>query len=436
MRCETEAGLSRFAALVDAKVGLIRSVEIVKLSERDPGVYLAYADGCDTFALTSISASNNGAACAADRDRAIVRACGESIERYCSAFFDLESLPYTSALELTRHGREAHLASDFYPFAAGQYDEPGFPYERSMPDRPARWVASTSLSTGATVFVPASCVYVPYLFESGREPFTHMPISTGLAAGLSVEACIGKGICEIVERDALMLVWAARMPMPRIDPASCRGLSDQVDRLLDSTAGLEATWFLNYLTLDIDLPVIGAALIDEGVPPLTSFGIAADLDPLRALQSALEEALLTRLLVNRSSEVWDESPTPPAELRSLRAHLIAHAMSDELRSRMDFLTDAGPIVSFDEVRRLGRARGPLAARLEHCGLEPLWVDVTTPDVAAAGFSVVRTLVPGTQPLDNDHDCRYLGGRRLSSVPAALGYELAGATLNQDPHPFP
>jgi ribosomal protein S12 methylthiotransferase accessory factor len=422
---------------VDPKVGVIGSVEIVNLSDLDPRVYLAYAPGCDTFALTEISASNNGAACSVDLDRAIARACGESVERYCSAFFDLDSMLYASRREIERDGRRCFDAAAFYPFASWQYDLPGFPFEQASPDQAVHWVTATSLTTSSPVYVPASCVFVPYRFESEREPFTHMPISTGLAAGPSVESCVEKGIFEIIERDALMLVWAARIPAPRIDSSTCWGMSDQVDRLLQSTAALDATWFLNYMTLDVDVPVISAVLIDDGVPPLTSFGIAANLDPAQALQSALEEAILTRLLVNRSSEVWDEAEPSPTELRTLRAHLIAHATSEELRSRMGFLTHAGPVVSFDEARQLGDSLAPLTSRLDRCGLEVLWADVTTPDVAEVGFRVVRTLIPGMQPLDNDHEYRYLGGRRLSAVPGALGHDVGDpASLNPDPHPFP
>lgn len=437
MRFETEASVSRFAALVDPKVGVIRSVEIVNLSDLDPRVYLAYADGCDTFALTAIAASNKGAACSVDLNRAIVRACGESLERYCSAFFDLDSMLYASEQEIERDGRRFVDAASFYPFAAWQYDLPGFPFEPTSPDQAVHWVEATAVTSSSPVYVPASCVFVPYLFESEREPFTHMPISTGLAAGLSVESCVEKGICEIIERDALMLVWAARIPAPRINAASCWGLTDEVDRLLQSTAALDASWFLNYLTLDIDVPVISAALIDPGVPPLTSFGIAANLDPVRALQSALEEAILTRLLVNRSSEVWDDAATPLTDLRTLRAHLLAHATSDELRSRMRFLTHEGPLISFDGMRQLADSPLPLRSRLERCGLEVLWVDVTTSDAAEVGFKVVRTLIPGMQPLDNDHEYRYLGGKRLRAVPRALGRDVSETEgLNQDPHPFP
>jgi ribosomal protein S12 methylthiotransferase accessory factor len=62
--------------------------------------------------------------------------------------------------------------------------------------------------------------------------------------------------------------------------------------------------------------------------------------------------------------------------------------------------------------------------LAHAGFDAVAVDLTTEDVDAVGYKVVRVVVPGLQPLDNDHTCRHLGGARLR------------ATFNPDPHPFP
>jgi ribosomal protein S12 methylthiotransferase accessory factor len=279
---------------------------------------------------------------------------------------------------------------------------------------------------------------VPYLFDVAVEPFTHMPISTGLAAGPNMQACIHKGIMEILERDSLMVTWHARLPMPRIDPASCRGTSEQIDQLLSAAWPTGATWYLNLLTLDIDVPVISASLINSGSPPLTSFGIAADLDPERALLLALEEALLTRVLLNRSREILDDPHYLHERLQTLRDHLLAHATSTGLRAGLHFLTDEGPVIRFPQLVLQERSKtSDIGTRLAVVGLEAIYVDVTTPDVRSLGFRVVRTVIPGMQPLDNDHRYRHLGGRRLLSVPPRLGYPApTPEMLNPDPHPFP
>lgn len=429
---------SRFAPLVDDTFGLIRRVEVLKLSGVDPAVFLAYANPCDTVPLCGIPAANRGGACSVRLDRAVVRACGESVERYCSAIFDRESFVYRSQADLVRAGHRVMGVRELFPFDEHQYRADGFPFARGLDSEPSSWVATHPLEGGAPVYVPASCVYVPYAFDLTREAFTHMPISTGLAAGPSVEFCIAKGIYEILERDALMIVWAWRLEQPRILPESCFGFAPDIDELLRSIEGLGARFYINDLTLDVQVPVISAVIINDGSPPLTSFGIAADRDPLHALRLALEEALLTRVLLSRGEET-KPAEIAPEEVRTLRDHLFAHAASDRLRERLGFLTHAGEAMEFGAlVRRHGTNEASLEERLRQHDLSAVWVDVTTEDVRSLGFRVVRTLIPTAQPLHNDHRYRYLGGARLQSVPRRLGLRgsFTLADINPDPHPFP
>jgi len=431
MSVDYAAALARFGGLVDAKTGVIGAVELLRISERDPRVFMAHADPCDTRPLTGLEAANRGVACSATPERAVMRACGESIERYCSAMFDVEELLPATYEELIAGGERAIPLQALYPFSAEQYAQAGFPYADPS-GRELRWVRARAWGGEAQVWVPASCVYVPYLFEDGVEPFTHMPISTGLAAGPERDWCVRKGVLEILERDALMIVWYARIAAPRIEPASCVGVSADCDALLAAIWGDRARWHFNLLTVDVELPIVCASIIDEDGPPLTSFGIAADGDPARALMLAMEEALLTRTLVNRSSLPASEDGFP---IRTLRDHLLVHAGSRPLRDRMRFLTDDGPELTFEQVER--RFAGvDLAAGVAAAGFEVFWVDVTSPDVAAQGLWTTRALMPGAQPLDNDHRNRHLGGPRLLEVPRRMGLDVSVETLNPDPHPFP
>jgi len=436
---ESSAAFASLSTLVDPKVGIIQSVELLHVSERDPEVFLAYSEPCDTLPLTGLRAANRGAACSPIRERAVIRACGESVERYCSAFLRMEELPVATASALAAANRRFIPTGEVYPFAEAQYSEPGFPYRPVRAETPIRWTRGTSTATGEQVWVPASCVYVPYLFDVAVEPFTHMPISTGLAAGPSPDFCVRKGVLEILERDALMVAWHNRLSLPRLDPKSCAGLSPAIDQLLRAGAPGASQWYLTVLTLDVDVPIIGAALIDEADPPLTSFGISADPDPARAILLALEEAALTRVLVNRSPEMADPSALAARPLATLRDHLLAHASSPRLRESLRFLTDDGPQITFEDLARRARSESQvgLLPRLWDAGFDPVWVDVTTDDVRECGISVVRTIIAGAQPLDSDHRYRHVGGRRLFSVPVALGRPAPTVdTLNPDPHPFP
>lgn len=66
------------------------------------------------------------------------------------------------------------------------------------------------------------------------------------------------------------------------------------------------------------------------------------------------------------------------------------------------------------------------------------VDVTPDDVAALGVRVVRSIVPGFQPIHFGADQARLGHRRLFSAPHRWGLRerpAGPADLNPDPHPL-
>jgi ribosomal protein S12 methylthiotransferase accessory factor len=81
----------------------------------------------------------------------------------------------------------------------------------------------------------------------------------------------------------------------------------------------------------------------------------------------------------------------------------------------------------------------LCARLAAHGASAYAVDVTAPDIAAAGLRVAKVVVPELQPLDVAYEGRFLGGRRLYRAAYELGLRSAPLTfdeLNPYPHPFP
>jgi ribosomal protein S12 methylthiotransferase accessory factor len=81
----------------------------------------------------------------------------------------------------------------------------------------------------------------------------------------------------------------------------------------------------------------------------------------------------------------------------------------------------------------------ILARIGRAGSAAYAVDVTSPDVAAAGLHVVRALAPGLCPLDAAHTARFLGSSRLtgpSETDILTGRVLGVDDLNPLPHPFP
>ena len=90
---------------------------------------------------------------------------------------------------------------------------------------------------------------------------------------------------------------------------------------------------------------------------------------------------------------------------------------------------------FDRLDRHER----LGICLDSCHWWVSGVDVTSPDVAAAGLSVVHVLAPELCQLDVVAGWRFLGGRRLYDAAFEAGlvpHRLGPGDLNPDPHPFP
>jgi ribosomal protein S12 methylthiotransferase accessory factor len=138
-------------------------------------------------------------------------------------------------------------------------------------------------------------------------------------------------------------------------------------------------------------------------------------------------------------------PTPGyRDCVDLRRHALAHALDPDLRSSVEFLTRPSEMVSLAELPdRSGdsavRNLRSVARELGDHGYDLVGLDLTTPDIDEVGFKVVRSVVPGLQPLDDDHTCRHLGGGRLYEVPYRLGLlprPGVESDLNPDPHPFP
>lgn len=433
--------MQRVSRLVSDRVGIISEVVFQELSVEDPAVYWATARPADLSAVVGRPAMNRGNAASVEPSRAVAKAVGETVERYCSAQWHEDRLVEATYEELDA---DAVPPGSFALFAEDQYREPGFWFQPLAPDAPVRWVQGFSLVDDRPRYVPAIFVYVPYERADG-EVALWFPISTGLACGPTLAAALYKGVLEAVERDAFMIVWQNRLPRPRIDLES---VGDPfARRLLEAIEGLPTSCHAIVLTLDIDVTVILVVLVSEsGSPPFTVLGLGTDLDPRRALVLALEEALLSLCGMTRSVARRRGYRSEPdyRDVVTLELHGLAHALDPLLRPGVEFLTKATESVALDDLSDRSSASALANLRtvvdhLEAAGLDVVAVDLTTADIDDVGLKVVRAVVPGLQPLDNDHTRRYLGGRRLYEVPRKLGLvdrPIRRQDLNPDPHPFP
>jgi ribosomal protein S12 methylthiotransferase accessory factor len=111
------------------------------------------------------------------------------------------------------------------------------------------------------------------------------------------------------------------------------------------------------------------------------------------------------------------------------------------KKHADFLFSSEARAAIDDGRNINEVSpreilGTLAKRVANTGHRVYLVNVTTVDVDAIGLSVVRALLPGFHPLALGHEFRALGGKRLWTIPQALGYRGISTFDNPIPHPYP
>ena len=412
----------------------------METTPEDPSVYWAQSRPAMLAPLAGRRALNDGNATSVDPDRATMKAIGESVERYCSAFYEEEDFFFGT------HDECPGLAlrpEDFALFSSRQHRSPGFPFSPLTRRTPIRWTPGYSLLHDRPTWVPAGFVYIPYARAPGEPPLKDL-ISTGLACGATRATALLKGLSEAVERDAYSIVWQNRLSRPHIDLDSTD--DPLIRQLVHALRRLSIQPHAVLLTLDIPIPVILVVMTRSNGPPWTVVASAADLSPRHAVVLALEEACLALIGIGRAvAAARGYQPADDySDVTTMERHGLAHAVDPRLRSSVAFLTEPSECMRLDDLHdaACGNPVADLRTALE--GIRPhvsdvVGIDVTTPDIDEVGFKVARVIVPELVPMDMDHRYLHRGGRRLYDVPRKLGLFAAPrdeSELNPLPHPFP
>jgi ribosomal protein S12 methylthiotransferase accessory factor len=339
-----------------------------------------------------------------------------------------------------------------------RYASQDFPFQHYHDGLGMNWVWGYSFGRRQPVLVPEAYAYYGPQVRSGDGLPEHRPfvyeISNGCALGSCVEEAIVHGLIEVAERDAFLMTWYARMPVPELDPASATDprVSLIIERIRHRT-GYRVRVFSN--ALEQRIPCFWVMAIDESGDPDRPKALCAGgsaLRPERGVVNALQELAMMieyRLLTyprdrDRARAMVDD----PGLVRVMDDHALLYSHPDAF-DRFAFLLDGAqprPFRDFHGTWRWPR-QGDLRADLDEmlgrylgCGLDVVVVDQTTPEHRAGGFACVKAIVPGTLPMAFGHHARRVDGLpRLLDVPHRLGYRqrpLTPADINPHPHPFP
>jgi ribosomal protein S12 methylthiotransferase accessory factor len=429
----------RLQQAVSPYTGIVRSLEECLPSSTDPPHFrvaceVGRGDGLLGPSLEHL-AGIGGAGLT--RSEAAAAAVGEALERYSATYVPHERIVVASAREL---GDEAVAPKRFALFSASQHAESGFPFRPFTERTRVPWIAGYSLPDRRHAWVPAELVFLGDSVPAGEERIGHATSSGMACAEQPDDACV-RGLCEVLERDAFMVVWANRLSLPRLDWTAHEPIT-ALDRRLFAPLGLE------YAAIDLSLfhrlpSVLAIVRAPAGFPG--ALGVGAGTAPTieRAWWKALSEAFAARAASAKLALLDERAPGADHPVASFEDHILQYA--DHGRAAATAFLDAsrervpvGSVPSLDGSSPAGHVAA-LCDRVEAAGSSACAVDVTSPDVSALGLTVVKVLAPELSALDVLHRARFLGGRRLYSAACDAGlraHPLAEDDVNPDPHPFP
>ncbi|MFF8730400.1 TOMM precursor leader peptide-binding protein [Streptomyces sp. NPDC015171] len=389
----------------------------------------------------------------------------ESVERFAGMRpTGRRTVLRASYADLVARGEHAVLDPVRLGLPDPEYD--GHPARRTVPYAPdlvLDWVYGWSLTERRALAVPE---HVAYWDVPGPDrPRVVYESSNGCGLGNSPEEAALYGLFEVAERDAFLMAWYARTPLPRVAvPAD----DPEVTALADRAALLRYRLTLLDATNDLGVPAVVSLCRYEGAhpdAPRTFLAAGAHHDPRVAIRSAVAEVVTNVQEAARRSAPG--GPRDPERLRPMldRPELVLDLDDHvglntlpEAQHRLDFLfadtADTADTADAAEVPwyvRWAGAPEPVAdltallertvERLAAEGLEVIAVTQDEPGVRdRLGLHCAKVIVPGTLPMTFGHvNRRTTGLDRLLEVPHRLGRTarppLRGE-LPLDPHPFP
>lgn len=300
------------------------------------------------------------------------------------------------------------------------------------------WAPARSLLNKSPHLVPAQLVYLGYNYLP-HEPVLRGQNSNGGAAGSSWDMAAHNAICELIERDALMIHWLNKISPPRVDVASYH--NSRIDFLTSQYQKYEIEFAVLDITTDIGVPVMLTAL-REKVPgrPILYVSPRADLDVESAIVATLTDGLRAGYWADVSEEQRKKAYANKEFLNGIEER-HRYWTNPEIFPETDFIFKRSDKRFLENKFR----RASPKTKLEHIKstlrehkLDCYLADITTPIAKEFGLVVLRAIIPQIYPLYLKEKEKYLGISRLFETPVKMNIFKAPkkeTEMNMTPHPM-
>lgn len=371
-----------------------------------------------------------------NKNKALIRVFGESIERFCLDNYKSKSLVVSSIKKLKAPYLDPFQVT---PFSPNQLKKRSFRKFKYNNHSRFNWIQGISIAQKKNLLVPAQLVCFNYAYLKGESTIL-LPISTGTAAGISIQSAVYRGICEIIERDAFMIAYLNKIPSPRLNLDSIH--NKIISNILNIFKRYRLTLVVSDVTTDIPIPAFVAIILDKtGFGPAVSVGLKAGFDIEETIIGAIEESVMTRSWIRDKYIYTNPNYKRQNIISSIqdRAHFwfpveTIKYLDFWIHSKSKNIEKIAPNDLNSREDRLNKAVKLL--KTKH--MDVIYVDITYDKIKRYDFAVVKVIIPQLHPLYLDERYPYLGGNRLYEAPVKMGFFKKPKNeeeLNKTPHPF-
>jgi YcaO-like protein with predicted kinase domain len=283
-------------------------------------------------------------------------------------------------------------------------------------NRPLPWVRGWDLINERECWVPFETVTSNFVLQPGEQQLFRRD-TNGLASGNHVLEAIVHGLCEVIERDA-MLFWnlraATRLKERQIDLDALE--DESLRRVCAQLAAADTVVAAWDVTSDVGLPTFTATIVENpATPGWRGIGVfeghGTHPQPVVALSRAICEAIQIRVtMISGSRDDMFPRDYLGFASREVQEELVEEFASPAPAYPFRESGDGAPAETFDEDLQT------MLGMLRRVGItSAVAVDLTLSDV---GVPVVKVVVPGLEGLGTPPARLDARGRRLLAEGAA------------------
>lgn len=382
-----------------------------------------------------------------NKEKAMAAALGEAIERISLHIFNPKDSLIASFSKL---GRQA-VNPEFFRGSSQEAREKIQNSETFQKYHPGlkltfdnrtqfKWTKVHSFFGKGNAYIPLQQISViPAFLYKSKEPLLRFPISTGAAAGRSLNDALVKGILELVERETFMITWLNQIKPEIVDLESIP--DEGIQKIIESFLRYNLEFYMMVMSTDFKVPVFWGLVIDRsGIGPAVTVCTKAGFDFVESIKDVAADILSVRAWLR---SVVAKSGIPDLEHLSIEKRSFYWYGVDKITDIETFTR--GEKKSLDYFRNkysaafttntIKKRLNFLLERIKTLKFDAYWVDITAKELKQFDIPVVKVIIPQMQPLYVDECFPYWEGERLKLVPKKLGLSLNNNIPDLPPHPF-